>query len=47
MPEALYEIGTMALADAELILRGLAPVMCRRAQRETVGRMRSKPVSLT
>lgn len=47
MPEALYEIGRMAVADAELILQGLPPVLCRRAQRETVGRMRSKPVSLT
>ena len=47
MPDALYEIGRMAVGDAELILQGLAPVLSRRAQRETVGRMRSKPVSIT
>ena len=47
MPEALLEIGRMAVADAELILRGLPPVMCRRAQRETVLQMRSKPVATT
>lgn len=47
MPEALFEIGRQTVADAELLLRGLAPVSCRRAQRETVARMRSKPVSIT
>jgi phosphoglycerate dehydrogenase-like enzyme len=47
MPEALLEIGAQAIGDAELILRGLPPVLCRRAQRETVGRSRSKPVAVT
>jgi len=47
MQDALYEIGRQAVADAELILQGLAPVTCRRAQRETVGRSRSKPVEAT
>lgn len=47
MPDALLEIGRQAVADAELILKGLAPVTCRRAQRETVGRSRSKPVMVT
>ena len=47
MTEALYEIGRQTVADAELILQGLAPVTCRRAQRETVGRSRSKPVEAT
>ena len=47
MPEALLEIGRQAVSDAELILRGLPPVACRRAQRETVGRSRSKPVAIT
>jgi hypothetical protein len=33
------------LADLELILRGLPPVCCKRADRETVGRrMRCRPV---
>ena len=44
MRDALYEIGRQTAADAGLILRGLPPLSCRRAQRETVGRSRSKPV---
>jgi phosphoglycerate dehydrogenase-like enzyme len=43
-PDSLYEIGRQTVADAELILRGLPPLSCRKAQRETVGRSRSKPV---
>ena len=35
------------VADAELILKGLPPMVCRKAQRETVARFRSKPVSMT
>ena len=42
--EAFLEIGRLAVADLELILRGLPPVCCKRAERETVGRMRSRPV---
>ena len=44
MPDALLEIGRQTVADAELILRGLPPLSCRRAQRETVARSRSKPI---
>ena len=44
MTEALYEIGRQTVADADLVLRGLPPLSCRRAQRETVGRSRSKPI---
>ena len=44
MPEAFLEIGRLAVADLELVLRGLPPVACRRAEAETVGRMRSRPV---
>ncbi len=44
MREAFLEIGRLAVADLELILRGLPPVCCKRAERETVGRMRSRPV---
>jgi phosphoglycerate dehydrogenase-like enzyme len=47
MTEALYDIGRQAVADAEMILRGLPPVVCRRAQRETVTRSRSKPITQT
>ena len=42
--DSLYEIGRQTVADAELILRGLPPLSCRRAQRETVLRSRSKPI---
>jgi phosphoglycerate dehydrogenase-like enzyme len=42
--EAFLEIGRLAVADLELILRGLPPVCCKRAERETAGRMRSRPV---
>jgi phosphoglycerate dehydrogenase-like enzyme len=41
---ALREIGTRVLEDMDLIARGLAPVACRRAERETVARFRSQPV---
>ena len=44
MTDALYEIGRQTAADADLILRGLPPLSCRRAQRETVARSRSKPI---
>ena len=44
MAEALLEIGRQTVADAGLILRGLPPLSCRRAQRETVSRSRSKPI---
>ena len=42
MIDSLYEIGRQTVADAGLILRGLPPLSCRRAQRETVARSRSK-----
>jgi phosphoglycerate dehydrogenase-like enzyme len=44
LPDALFEIGRQTVADAELILRGLPPLSCRRAQRETVELSRSKPI---
>ena len=45
IPEAFLEIGRLAVADLELVLRGLPPVVCKRAEAETVGRMRSRPVA--
>ncbi|HTE63362.1 MAG TPA: hydroxyacid dehydrogenase [Solirubrobacteraceae bacterium] len=45
MPEAFLEIGRLAVGDLELILRGLPPVLCKRAEAETVGRLRSRPVA--
>ncbi|MBG1232663.1 NAD(P)-dependent oxidoreductase [Aestuariivirga litoralis] len=47
MPSALFDIGRQAVADAELILKGLPPVVCRKALPETVKRFRSKPVEVT
>jgi phosphoglycerate dehydrogenase-like enzyme len=44
MTDSLYEIGRQTVADADLVLRGLPPLSCRRAQRETVMRSRSKPI---
>jgi len=44
MADSLLEIGRQTVADAELILRGLPPLSCRRAQRETVARSRSRPI---
>ena len=44
---ALREIGTRVLEDMDLIARRLPPVACRRAEPETVARMRSMPVSAT
>jgi phosphoglycerate dehydrogenase-like enzyme len=44
MTDSLLEIGRQTVADTELILRGLPPLSCRRAQRETVARSRSKPI---
>ena len=44
MREAFLEIGRLAVADLELVMRGLPPACCKRAERETVGRMRSRPV---
>ncbi len=44
LPDSLLEIGRQTVADAELILRGLPPISCRRAERETVKRSRSKPI---
>ena len=44
MTESLLEIGRQTVADAGLVLQGLPPLSCRRAQRETVARSRSKPI---
>jgi phosphoglycerate dehydrogenase-like enzyme len=41
---AIRKIGKIVVADAELIARGLPPVLCRPAQPETVAFFRSKPV---
>ena len=43
MVDALHQIGSMAVADAELILRGLPPQLCRRADPAVASRLRSMP----
>ncbi len=45
MDWAFKEMGSLLVADMGLVLRGLPPMSCQRAERETVGRMRSKPVT--
>ena len=45
MPEALQLIGRMTVADAELILRGLPPQLCRRADPSMASQLRSKPIA--
>ena len=45
LDEALRQIGRRVVADAELIARGLPPVMCKVAQPETVALLRSRPVA--
>ncbi|HVO19057.1 MAG TPA: hydroxyacid dehydrogenase [Anaeromyxobacter sp.] len=47
MPEAIRLIGRMTVADAELVLRGLPPQLCRRADPALASRLRSKPVGKT
>jgi phosphoglycerate dehydrogenase-like enzyme len=41
---AFRRMGEMVLEDIALLDKGLVPQVCRRAVRETVGRMRSRPV---
>ncbi|MEM6760454.1 MAG: hydroxyacid dehydrogenase [Pseudomonadota bacterium] len=42
---AFKQMGDMVLEDMALMDSGLPPLRCKRAERETVARMRSKPVS--
>ncbi|WP_170606170.1 hydroxyacid dehydrogenase [Ruegeria arenilitoris] len=42
---AFKKMGDMVLEDMALIDQGLPPIRCKRAERETAGRMRSKPVA--
>jgi phosphoglycerate dehydrogenase-like enzyme len=45
MATAFLNIGKLVVADAELLLRGLPPQNCKRAERETVAKMRSRPLA--
>ena len=42
---AFKRMGDMVLDDMDLMDRGLPPMLCKRAERETVARMRSRPVT--
>lgn len=42
---AFKQMGDMVLEDMELMDQGLPPMRCKRAERETVALMRSKPVN--
>jgi phosphoglycerate dehydrogenase-like enzyme len=42
---AFKRMGRMVLDDMALMSKGLPPVTCKRAERETVSRMRSMPVT--
>ncbi len=44
LDSAFKQMGEMVLEDMDLMDRGLPPMRCKRAERETVSRMRSKPV---
>lgn len=45
LDSAFKKMGDMVLEDMALMDQGLPPMSCKRAERETVSRMRSKPVT--
>jgi phosphoglycerate dehydrogenase-like enzyme len=45
--DAFHAIGAMTVADAELVMRGLPPQLCRRADPSTASRLRSMPVAIS
>lgn len=47
LESALKDIGNRVIEDIGQIANGLPPVSCKRAERETVTRMRSKPIDKT
>ena len=46
LDSAFKKMGEMVLEDMDLMDRNLPPMRCKRAERETVSRMRSKPVEV-
>lgn len=46
LDSAFTRMGDMVLEDMDLMDRNLPPMRCKRAERETVARMRSKPVTV-
>lgn len=47
LAEAMLRMGDLVLDDMALMDRGLPPARCKRAERETAARMRSRPVART
>jgi phosphoglycerate dehydrogenase-like enzyme len=45
LDQAFKRMGEMVIEDMALIDLGLPPVLCKRAERETVSRFRSRPVT--
>ena len=43
---AFFQMGDYLLEDMALLDKGLPPLRCRRAERETVALLRSRPVSV-
>jgi phosphoglycerate dehydrogenase-like enzyme len=46
MEAAFRQMGDLLLEDMKLLDNGLPPLRCKRAERETVARMRSRPVTV-
>ena len=46
LDSAFKEMGELVIQDLKLILKGLPPKLCKKAERETVKYLRSKPVDI-
>ena len=46
LESVFYEMGEIVFEDLKLINKGLPPKLCRKAELETVGKLRSKPVKI-
>ena len=46
LDSVFFEMGEIVYGDLQLISKGLPPRLCRRAELETVKRLRSKPVEV-
>ena len=46
LDSAFKEMGELVIQDLKLISKGLPPKLCKKAERETVKYLRSKPVDI-
>ena len=46
LESVFYEMGEIVFEDLKLINKGLPPKLCRKAELETVRKLRSKPVKI-